>query len=301
MLFDPPAKRKLDLVSRLPDALRKGQRSAWANAWLHGAELDAFLEGPVLTPEGDLLRVDIPFGRVLKLSSEGEWSVIAEYDGWPNGMKRLANGALLIADHKRGLVRVSAGIGDIEVLIETYEGRPLHGPNDLTLAADGTIFFTDQGASGLNAPYGRVFRYRDGELHVVLDHVPSPNGLLLSGDERTLYLAVARANAVWRVPLSEDGVAEKAGLFLQLSGGIGPDGLARCPATGALLVAHPGLGIWSFDHSGRPLAHFSRSGADYTTNLVAPASGSDCLLVTESLQAEVLSLRIEEIETWAEA
>ena len=294
MLFDPPSMRTLELVSRLPDRLRKGRRSDWADARLHGASLDAFLEGPVMTPEGDVLMVDIPFGRILEFSAAGVWSVVTEYDGWPNGMKRLPDGRLLIADHKRGLVCVTPGSGAVEVLADSFEGRPLHGPNDLTLAADGTVYFTDQGASGLNAPFGRVIRCRSGDLQAVIDRIPGPNGLLLSEDGHTLLVAVTRANAVWRVPLSDAGIAEKAGVFLQLSGGVGPDGLARCAATGALMVAHPGLGVWSFDQRGRPVEFFSRDGADYTTNLVA--AGPHQFFVTESMRAELLSLRTTAVE-----
>lgn len=245
-----------------------------------------------MTPEGHLLMVDIPFGRILRLSAQGEWSVVVSYDGWPNGMKMLNDGRLLVADHKLGLLRVRPDTGDVEVLVDEFEGKPLHGPNDLTVAWDGSVYFTDQGASGLDAPYGRVLRYREGKLDLVLDNVPSPNGLVLSADERTLFLAVTRANAVWRVPLSLQRTAEKAGLFLQLSGGIGPDGLAWCEATGDMLVAHPGLGVWAFDRQGRPKTFFSREGADYTTNLVSGREGR--FFVTESLHAEVLTFETTE-------
>lgn len=291
-MFDPPEKHALTHVARIPQALRKSRRSAWADARLHGAELDAFLEGPVMTPEGDLLMVDIPFGRILRLSADLDWSVVTEYDGWPNGLKRLPDGRLLVADHRLGLLRITPDSGVVEVLADAFEGRPLHGPNDLTLARDGTIFFTDQGASGLDAPYGRVLRFRDGELQLVLGNVPGPNGLVLSEDERTLFLAVTRANAVWRVPLTEAGTAEKAGLFLQLSGGIGPDGLAWCDSSRDLLVAHPGLGVWSFSRDGRPVRFFSAEGATYTTNLVAVGGGR--FFVTESLRAEIHELHTVE-------
>ena len=116
--------------------------------------------------------------------------------------------------------------------------------------------------------------------------------VVLSEDERTILLAVTRANAVWRVPLSPEGKAEKAGLFIQLSGGIGPDGLAWCDASDALLVAHPGLGVWAFDRQGRPRTFYSAEGADYTTNLVAAGDGQ--FLVTESMRAEIMCLRTVE-------
>lgn len=287
MFFAPPRQSSLEPFARLPDRFRVGRRSEWADRNLHGAELDAFLEGPVIAPDGKMLMVDIPFGRILQLDPSGDWTIAYEYEGWPNGMKLLPEGALMVADHKLGLVRVEADFSAHAVLACEFRGAPLHGPNDLTIAGDGSIYFTDQGASGLQDPYGRVLRYHDGELSLVLDRIPGPNGLVLSADERTLFLAVTRANAVWRVPIAPGGEAVKAGTFIQLSGGIGPDGLALDPSTGGLIVVHPGLGVWSFDRQGKPLEFFSRNGSEYVTNLVATSDGS--YLVTESLTAEILS------------
>lgn len=290
MFFTPPRQSSLEPFARLPDQLRMNSGSEWADINLHGAKLDAFLEGPVLASDGALLMVDIPFGRILRLAGTDEWSVIYEYEGWPNGMKLLPDGALIVADHKLGLVHIQADFSGHKVLAGEFNGQPLHGPNDLAITGDGSIYFTDQGASGLQDAYGRVLRYRDGELSLVIDRIPGPNGLVLSGDERTLFLAVTRANAVWRVPIGSDGKAVKAGVFLQLSGGIGPDGLALDPTTGGLIVVHPGLGVWSFDRQGKPMEFFSHVESEYVTNLAATGGGR--YLVTESLKAELLSFRL---------
>src|SRR5690606_15157312 len=94
----------------------------------------------------------------------------------------------------------------------------------------------------------------EGRLDRLLDNIPSPNGMALSGDDSTLYLAVTRANAVWRVPLAnfENGSPTRVGVYLQLSGGTGPDGVAM-GADGSLAVTHIGLGtVWFFDRLGEP-------------------------------------------------
>ncbi|KAF5567236.1 major facilitator superfamily transporter [Fusarium phyllophilum] len=76
-------------------------------------------------------------------------------------------------------------------------------------------------------PTGRVYRLSpDGRLDTVLDNGPSPNGLVLSGDERFLYVAMTGANQVWRLPLHADGTTSKVGVFFQSFGKAGPDGLA---------------------------------------------------------------------------
>lgn len=83
----------------------------------------------------------------------------------------------------------------------------------------------------------------------LLDNVPSPNGIALDPAETTLYVAVTRANAVWRVPLMADGTVAKVGNFIQLSGGGGPDGLA-VDSEGNLAVAHIVLGACGCSASG---------------------------------------------------
>ena len=80
--------------------------------------------------------------------------------------------------------------------------------NDLFFASNGDLYFTDQGLTGLHDPTGRVFRVRaGGQIDCLLDNIPSPNGLVLDPSETILYVAVTRANAIWRVPLMRDGSA----------------------------------------------------------------------------------------------
>lgn len=290
-----PEIHSFEIVARLPDSLRRGARSDWSTHNLDGRELDAFLEAPVFDGEGNLFLADIPFGRILCLSQSNEWSLVAEYDGWPNGMKFVNRDTLLVADHKRGLVEVACGSGRDSVVCAGFEGKPFHGLNDLTLAANGDVYFTDQGRSGQQAPYGRVFRWRvGGEPRLLIEGVPSPNGLVLSQDEKTLFLAVTRANAVWRLPLDETGAVNKAGLFIQMSGGIGPDGLARPPDGGGLLVAQPGLGVWQFRDNGTPRRLWQGDGFPYPTNLAEHPRRPGIFYVTESLSATVLGISLKE-------
>ncbi len=293
MFVRNPETRQFEIASRLPDALCKRATSEWADRNLAGAELDAFLEGPTFDSSGNLYVVDIAFGRILSLSAEGNWSVVTEYDGWPNGMKLLDDRRFLVTDHKNGLLEVARDTGQVHVISSGFEGKPFHGLNDLTIASSGDIYFTDQGQSGLHAPHGCVFRLSpDGELTILVSNIPSPNGLVLSRDERTLFLAVTRANAVWRVPMTPDGSVTKVGTFIQLSGGVGPDGMARPDGTDALLVAHPGLGVWQFRDDGTPDVIWQLDGYAYTTNLAANPVETDSYFVTESLSAAILRFQV---------
>src|ERR1019366_3291985 len=145
--------------------------------------------------------------------------------------------------------------GHIRPLVGGFDGRPFQGVNDLVFARNGDLYFTDQGISGLDSPTGRVFRLRAaGALELVLDRIPSPNGLVLDRGDSTLFVNVTRDNAVWRVPMTEEGVARKVGAFIRLSGGIGPDGLA-IDTEGNLSIAPLGLGVvWVVSSNGEPIA-----------------------------------------------
>ena len=100
--------------------------------------------------------------------------------------------------------------------------------NDLVFTRNGDMYFTDQGQTGLQDPSGRLYRLRaaDGKLECLLNNIPSPNGLVLNKAENALFLAVTRANAIWKITMLPDGTVTKVGTFIQMSGGSGPDGLA---------------------------------------------------------------------------
>src|SRR5206468_10947491 len=163
------------------------------------------------------------------------------------------------------------------------------GPNDLVFAENGDLYFTDQGLTGWHDPTGRVYRLRaDGRLEAVIEHIPSPNGIAISRDQRTLYVNVTRDNAVWRAPLNKHGIAFKVGVFLRLSGGVGPDGLAL-DEQGGFAVAHLGLGsVWLFNALGEPTARIRSCAGLATTNVAFGGRERRQLYITESDSGQVL-------------
>jgi hypothetical protein len=88
----------------LPAKFRKKRRTSWSDPNRGGAQVDSFLEGPSFDREGNLWCVDIPFGRIFRIDPKGEWELIVQYDGWPNGLKIHKGGWVFIADYKRGLM-----------------------------------------------------------------------------------------------------------------------------------------------------------------------------------------------------
>lgn len=292
-MLTPPRQVPLKPWSQMPAALRNPRRSAWGDLNFNGRALGCFLEGPVFDEAGDLLVVDIPFGRIFRIDPGGAWSLLADYDGWPNGMK-LSGQRLLIADHKLGLVELDPRSGEHEIIFSGQHGMPLLGLNDLTFGPSGELYMTDQGQSGLHDPCGRVLRRSpDGEIAVVLDTCPSPNGLVFDAARNWLYVAMTRGNAIWRVPLV-DGRPTKVGLAIQLSGGIGPDGLALDPA-GRLLAVQAPIGVWQFDANNQPLCFYAAPPDSYVTNLaVARHDGGSRMIVIDSINGRLLVADLED-------
>src|SRR5262245_30196128 len=112
-LLQAPQVRELEVFTAMPEAFRRRERSAWADANRGGAPADSFLEGPVFDEAGHLYVTDIPWGRIFRIDLQGGWSLVAEYDGEPNGMKFIAPGTLLVTDYRNGLMAVDVATGRV--------------------------------------------------------------------------------------------------------------------------------------------------------------------------------------------
>jgi len=291
-LYRPPEWHTAEIYTTLPAHYRRtGVRSAWADANRGGEPIDSFLEGPVFDHLGNLYVTDIPFGRIFRIDPQGHWDLVAEYDGEPNGMKFLSEHALLIADYKNGLVKLDLASGQTTPWLARRNTEGFKGVNDLVFDSNGNLYFTDQGQSGLHDPSGRVYRLRpDGTLDLLLANVPSPNGVVLSPDERVLYIAVTRGNVVWRAPLMADGSVTKVGQFFTSYGPSGPDGLAVDEA-GNLVVANPGLGyVWLLNPRAEPIEVWRSPAGTSTTNIAYGGADRQTLYCTESATGTILRM-----------
>lgn len=286
--------KALEPYASLPREFRKSRPSAWALANRPGAAVDSFLEGPVFDRDGNLYVTDIPFGRIFRIDREKRWSLVAEYDGEPNGLKFAAADTLLIADYKNGLLSLHLPSGRIAPLLERRNTERFKGINDLTFDGQGNLYFTDQGQTGMHDPTGRVYRLRkDGGLDMLLTNVPSPNGLVLDLSGHILYVAATRGNCVWRVPLQPDGSASKVGIFFSTNGPSGPDGLAL-DSLGRLIVANPGLGrVWVLDEYAQPELILEGTRGALLTNVAFGGEGGRRLFVTDSGSGSILCADLE--------
>jgi gluconolactonase len=288
MWFSPPQEIRARVLTRVPDRFRRMVPSEWSDANRAGLPVDCFLEGPCYDAQGRLYVVDIPYGRIFRIDGDA-WEVVAEYPGWPNGLKMQPDGILLAADYRHGLVRIDPATGATSSLLQTVMSEGFKGLNDLTLCRDESFLFTDQGQTGLQDPTGRVWRlHKDGRLDRLISTGPSPNGIVLNTAQTHCYVAMTRSCEVWRFLLRSDAVVAKAQCFARLPGGhLGPDGLAM-DRHDRLYISNPGHGcIWVVDAYGKPLYRVQSYEGRMTTNCALTPDGAS-LVITESESGSIL-------------
>jgi gluconolactonase len=293
--FQPIEHIRAEVLTTLPARFRKKGRNEWTEANRGGVEVECFLEGPCFDREGNLWVVDIPFGRIFRIDATGEWELVIQYDGWPNGMKIHKDGRLFICDYRRGLLALDPRSARIETIRGTFYSESFKGVNDLHFAANGDLYFTDQGQTGCIDPTGRVFRLRaNGTLDRLASNVPGANGITLNGTDRQIYVAATGVQQIWRLPLLPDGSITKSRVAIQLSGGIaGPDGIEMDLEDG-LLVCHLGVGVYRFDNRMLP-THLVYSNDARHLNLANIAFGGEnrrTLHIVQALTGEILVARM---------
>lgn len=281
---------KPEVFTSMPGKFRNKGRTKWSDPNRQHAEVECFLEGPAFDREGNLFIVDTAFQRIFRITPKGDWDVVVQYDGWPNGMKFHKDGRLFVADYRRGIMVLDTKSGRIEPLLETAYSEGFKGCNDLNFASNGDLYFTDQGQTGIVDPTGRVYRLKaNGDLQRLAANIPSPNGITVSTTDKHVYVAVTRSQQIWRLPLMHDGQVSKTGVAVQMSGGVGPDGI-EMDAENGLVVCHINVGTWRFDAHMLPthLVYAADRKHDHMTNIAFGGPDYKTIYITEALSGDVL-------------
>jgi len=160
-------------------------------------------EGPCWLPERSVLRwSDIPGNRILEVDPVvGELVVHRDDVEFTNGRTLDLGGAVIQCSHGRRSIERETPDGVVTTLVESWNGHRLNSPNDVIVASDGAIWFTDppygiiqphEGHPG-EREYGahHVFRFDEatGDIRPVVTDIEEPNGLAFSNDESTLYVS----------------------------------------------------------------------------------------------------------------
>ena len=285
---------KAEVWTSVPKKFRNKSRTQWSDPNRQNVPVECFLEGPAFDREGNLFIVDTAFQRIFRITPKGEWDLVVQYDGWPNGMKFHQDGRLFVADYKRGIMVLDIKTGKIEPLLETAYSEGFKGCNDLNFDSKGDLYFTDQGQTGIVDPTGRVYRLKaNGDLQRLASNVPSPNGITVSTTDKHVYVGVTRSQQVWRLPVMHDGQVSKTGVAVQMSGGVGPDGIEMDSENG-LLVCHIGTGVWRFDANMLPTHVIYAENPDHNhlTNVAFGGPDYKTIYMTEAMSGDILTAKV---------
>jgi gluconolactonase len=199
----------------------------------------AFTEGPTVDRNGNVYFTDIITQRILKLSADGVLSIFRENSNVANGLLIDPQGRLIACEgaafERPGVklkgtpkvTRTDLATGRVEVLADSFDGKPLVGPNDVTIDGQGRLYFTELNGAAvyrIDGP-GKVARI------LAAPDVRSPNGIQISPDDRTLYLiesnqAQGGPRLIRRYDLQPDGTVRNMRVHYDFSPGRSGDGMS---------------------------------------------------------------------------
>ncbi len=271
-----------------------------------GAQLEmlgdgyAFTEGPAPDKKGNVYFTDQPNDRIIRWdATTGALTVFSDDAGRSNGMYFDQEGNLLACadmDNQLWLFRnPGQKAGTPEILISDYTGKRLNGPNDLWLAPDGGIYFTDP-------LYKRNYWTRDPALQQDGEHVyylspdrkklvrvdenlKKPNGIIGTPDGRTLYVADIGDRKTYRYTINKDGSLTDRQLFAEM----GSDGMTIDNQGNIYLT---GQGVTVFNKQGEQIAHIDVPVA-WSANICFGGKKHDVLFITASNAVFGLKMKVK--------
>lgn len=209
---------------------------------------EVFTEGPAVDREGNVYFTNVPVSKILKWEpGSKQLSVFRENSNQSNGLCFDPQGRLLACEGGAGRVtRTDMSDGSIEVLADAIDGKKLAAPNDLCLDRKGRIYFTSRSGTEDLPDENPQAVYRidpDGSLHRILvwPEVHMPNGIVLSPDEKSLYLIEAHPDAnhhrgIRAYDVADDGSVSNGRVLINFYPGRSGDGMC-IDAEGNLYVA----------------------------------------------------------------
>jgi gluconolactonase len=206
-----------------------------------------YIEGPVWSKEGFLVFSDMFDSKILKMPSANQPEIYRDNTNGANGNAMDVQGRLYSCERDgRRVVRMEKD-GRVTVIAAEYQGKRLNDPNDIVVRRDGQIYFSDpaprDSLQHFELGYAGVYHVNpSGEISLIA-RMPRPNGVTLTPDGRTLYVADTLERKILAYDLDTEGNATNERVFISNIDG-GPDGL-RVAANGNVYIACRGIAVYS--------------------------------------------------------
>ncbi|HKM95071.1 MAG TPA: SMP-30/gluconolactonase/LRE family protein [Prolixibacteraceae bacterium] len=259
-----------------------------------------FTEGPASDYQGNVYFTDQPNNCIFKWSPNGDISLFMENCGRSNGLYFDNNGKLLAcADENNQIWSIDTETGEVEVLVENFEGLKLNGPNDLWADSKGGIYFTD--------PYyqrdywlkpekeieqERVYYLLPNSEKVIVvdDNILKPNGIVGTPDGKTLYVADIGDNKTYRYTINPDGTLSNRTLFCEM----GSDGMTIDNQGNVYLTNN---GVFIFNTDGQQIEHIEID-QSWTSNVTFGGEKQNILFITAMNSVYSLEMNVKGVRNY---
>ncbi|MEJ2567823.1 MAG: SMP-30/gluconolactonase/LRE family protein, partial [candidate division WOR-3 bacterium] len=219
-----------------------------------------FTEGPAWDMQGNLYFSDVSANKIYKMNKDGGISVFIEPSGHANGLMFENKDKLLVCQMDGQLVSINPETKKVTVLTDKYNGNRYNAPNDLVVDKNGGIYFTDplfRAPQPLPQEKQAVYYIsNNGKVTLLLEIPEAPNGIILSPDEKTLYVISSMQKDMWAYPVISPGELGEGSIFCELSQAKGKDNSGgdgvSIDSKGNLYIASE-LGVQIFNLEGKLL------------------------------------------------
>lgn len=185
------------------------------------AQSFVFTEGPAWHPDGYFIFSDVPKNTIYKLNADNTTEVFQSPSEYSNGNTFTADGTRYTARHNRSVAVTEKG-GKTTTLVATYQDKKLNSPNDIIVAKDGAVWFSDPdfGITGYGPekatpeqPVQGVYRYKDATLSLMISNLGKPNGLAFTPDGKSLIVSDSATYKLYRYSFQKSGELDTGKIF----------------------------------------------------------------------------------------
>ncbi|MBQ1095319.1 SMP-30/gluconolactonase/LRE family protein [Streptomyces sp. b94] len=260
-------------------------------------------EGPLYLPAWrQLVWSDIPNDRILRWDeATGTVGVFRTPAGHSNGNTLDRQGRLVTCEQGNRRVTRTEPDGTVTVLADRYDGKRLNSPNDSVVRSDGTVWFSDPDF-GITSDYeghraeseiGACNVYRidpaSGDVLLAADGFEGPNGVILSPDEKRLFVSDSRAARIHAFDIREDGALSDGKVFAEGRGDVRFDNI-RFDDEGRLWAAALDDGVHCYDPDGTLIGRLRVPEAVSNIAFGGPKNNRLFITATTSLYSLVMSV-----------